>query len=137
MKNIEINSDKYTVLGICLVLVLALFSLLSDLYNLVTHHVPRDSKPEFLSYLIAIFLAYVPVTFYRDGRLRKEYPYGVAGACGMAIGFLLTIVVHRVIGAAGVRNTADRFLMLLSVLSLALVLGEGLRWFKRTVRLSH
>src|ERR1700730_1228731 len=60
MKDIEINSDKYTVLGIVffLVLVLVLVVFFSNLYALASHHV-RLVEFHFWDYPIAIFNVYV------------------------------------------------------------------------------
>ncbi|MGC2696619.1 MAG: hypothetical protein WA738_12605 [Candidatus Angelobacter sp.] len=136
MKDIEINSDKYTVLGVCFGLTLVLMSFLGDLYALLKHNPAAHSNLEIGSYLAAIFSTYLAVLVCHDGRLRKLYPYGVLGAGGMASASLIEIAMHWTSASSETQNFAGTVLLVLNIVAAGLVLVEGIRWFKEKVRLS-
>lgn len=135
MKDIEINSDKFTVLTFCFFLALALLGLISDLYKLLTHAVPQHGYFGIATYVVAVVMAYMAVTFCLDRQIRKEYPFGVAGGGGIALGYLLTIAMRWVTASSEARNSAGIFLALLSIVSSGFVIFEAIRWFKKRVRL--
>jgi hypothetical protein len=137
MKDIEINSDKFTVLAFCFFGILALLGLISDLYKLLTHRVAPHGDHGIVSYLVAGLTTYMAVTFCLDRQVRREYPFFVAGGCGIALGLLLPIAMRWVTAPPTTQHVADTFLTLLSIASFGLVLFEGIRWFKKRVRLSH
>ena len=72
MKDIEINSDKYTVVGVVFFLALMLVELISDLYALANHH-PASADIHFLDYAVAVVIVYVAVVVCRDSKLRTNY----------------------------------------------------------------
>ena len=137
MKDIEINSDKFTVLTFCFFGALAFFGLISDLYKLLTHRVPVHVDLGIATYFVAAGMTYLAVTFCLDRRIRKEYPFGLLGACGIALGFLWTIAMRWVTAPTEAQNSAAIFLALLSCVSAGLEMFEGIRWLKKRVRLSH
>lgn len=135
MKDIKINSDKVTVLFVIFFLVLCLVGFVSDVLALARH---RLEFPDihFWDYLLAIFNVYVAATFYRDGKLRKNYPYGVAGICLMALGLSVRIAAHWAKGVPETQNLFWASMTLINIASSGLILGEGVRWFRRKVTLT-
>ena len=136
MKDIEVNSDKYTVLFACFALAMFLIMFLSNLYGLMRHRSAAHSNLEFGTYLAAIFNTYLVVIACRDSQFRKKYPYGIAGVCGMAARALIEIAMHWTRASAETQNLAGTILMVLTVVASGLVLVEGFRWFKKNVRSS-
>jgi hypothetical protein len=136
MKDIEINSDKYTVLGVCFGLAFVLIVFLSNLYGLLRHHPAAHSSFEMGIYLAAIFNTYFAVILCRDSQLRRAYPYGIAGLCGMAVGPLIEIAMHWTRASDETQNLAGTGLRVLNIVASGLVLVEGFRWFNKKARLS-
>ena len=136
MKNIEINSDKYTVLLVCFALAFVFTTFLSNLYGLIKHRPAAHSNLEIGIYLGAIFNTYVAVIICRDSQLRKAYPYGSLGVCGMAAEGLIAIAMHWTRASAETQNLAGTVLMILNAMASGLVLVEGILWFKKKIRLS-
>lgn len=136
MKNIEVNSDKYTVLFACFALAVVLKIFLGNLYGLMRPGSAAHSNLEFGTYVAAIVNTYFAVIFCRDSQLRRTYPYGIAGVCGMAARALIEIAMHWTRASAETQNLAGTILMVLTVVASGLVLVEGMRWFKKNVRSS-
>lgn len=137
MKNVEINSDKHTVIGILFFLALALLmfvSNLSNLYTLARYHLAVFDL-DFWDYPVAGFNVYVAVIVCRDSKLRKTYPMGVAGICLMAVVLLMKIAMHWAKGSPGTRYLLWSILMVVSIAASGLVLLEGIRWFRKKVTL--
>lgn len=103
MKDIEINSDKYTVLGAVFFLALALVILFSDLHALASHR-PASDHVRLRDYPVAIFDIYVAVVVCADAKRRKNYPFGVAGICLMALVLLGRMVAHWEAGPLETRH---------------------------------
>jgi hypothetical protein len=135
MKDIEINSDKYTTLEVCFVLAVVLITFLANLYALIRHRPAAHSNLEIGIYLAAVFNTYFAVIVCRDSRLRKAYPYGIVGACGMAAVPLMAIAVYWTKASSETQNLAGTILIVLNILASALVLVEGVRWFTKRVKL--
>ena len=135
MKDIEINSDKYTVLGVVFMLVWCLTMFVSDLFALARHRV-EFLDLHFWDYFGAIFTVYVAVTIYRDGKLRENYPYGVAGICSMALGLSVRIAAHWSKGFPETQNLLWASMTTINIASSGLILAEGVRWFRRKVTLT-
>ncbi len=134
MKDIEINSDKATVLFFIFFLVWCLVGLVSNLLALARHRLEFPDL-HFWDYLLAIFNAYAAVTIYCDVKLRKSYPYGVAGICLIALVLAVRIAAHW---AKGFPETQSLFWASMTVINIAssgLILAEGVRWFRRKVTL--
>ena|ERR1051326_5151789 len=136
MKDIEINSDKSTFFTLCFFVALALLGLVSDVYKLLTHHVSSYRDSGITSYLVPGLTIYMAVTVCLDRQIRKEYPFAVAGGCGIGLGSLLMIAVRWLTAAPAKRHLADTFLIVLNSVSTGLLLFEAVRWFRKTVRLS-
>jgi hypothetical protein len=77
MKQLEINSEKYTTLGVCALLVLTFLEVLAHARNLFwfTYHPEPRRWP---NYLVSIFFAYVLFASLRDRKVWRAYPYGAA-----------------------------------------------------------
>ena len=135
MKDIEINSDKYTALGVVFMLAWCLIGFVSSLFALARHRVGFGDL-HFWDYWVAIFSVYVAVTIYRDGELRKNYPYGVAGICLMALGLSSRIAAHWSTGFPETRNLLWASMTIINIASSGLILAEGVRWFRRKVALT-
>jgi hypothetical protein len=134
MKDIEINSDKYTVLGVCFGLAFVLIMFLSNLYGLLRHHPAAGSSFEMGIYLGAIFNTYFAVILCHDSQLRRAYPYGIAGLWGMAAVDLIAIAVHWASASTETQDLAGTGLDVLNIVASGLVMMEGFRWFKKKVR---
>jgi hypothetical protein len=138
MRDIEINSDKTTVIGVLLLLALALVTFLGSLYDLLRHRPAVDHAAGIWIYPTVIFNTYVAITWCRDSKIRKAYPYGVAGFCLMAAGFLMATVLEltkKVV--VGPQNLFYATLMVIDIVASGLILFEGVRWFRSIVKLSE
>jgi hypothetical protein len=135
MKDIEINSDKVTVLAVIFFLVLCLVGFVSNLLAL-TRHRPEFPDLHFWDYLVAIFNVYAAVAFYHDEKFCKNYPYGVAGICLMALGLLVRIAAHWTKGFPESQSLFWASMTVINIASSSLILAEGVRWFRRKVKLT-
>ena len=138
MKDIEINSDKYTGLAVVFVMAFFLVIFVCDLFALARHRPQLLDLHDlhFWDYFIAIFNLYVAVTIYRDTKLRKNYPYGVAGICLMALGLSLRIAAYWSKGFPETQNLLWWSMTIIDIASSGLILAEGVRWFRRKVTLT-
>ena len=134
--DIEIKSDKYTTLGVCFCLAFVLIMFLSNLYGFLRHHPAAHSSFDMGIYLGAIFSTYFAVILCRASQLRRAYPYGIAGLCGMAAVGLMAIAMRWSRASAETQDLAGTGLRVLNIVALGLVLVEGFRWFKKEARLS-
>ena len=130
MKDIEINSDKYTVLGVVFLLALALVVLFSDLHALASHRPTSDDVP-FWEYPVAIFNLYVAVVVCRDTKLRKNYPFGIAGICLMALVLLVRMFDYWETESPEIRSFLWMSMPFIGIVSSGLILVEGVRWFRK------
>lgn len=134
MKDIEINSDKYTVLGVVFLLALALVALFSDLHALATHR-PVSDDFSLWEYPFAIFSLYIVVNICRDAKLRQNYSFGVAGVCLWALALTVRMVAHW----AGSPETQDLLwtsMRTVGIVAWGLILVEGVRWFRKNTMLT-
>lgn len=133
MRDVEIDSDKYTVLGVVIFLLFFLVILVSDLYLFANHHV-KLPEIHFWDYLIALFNVYAAVVACRNRKIRKNYPFGVAGMCLMALVLIMRIAAYW--SKIAVTNNLWWTSMAISgITSSSLLLVEGVRWFRARVRL--
>jgi hypothetical protein len=107
----------------------------SDLLALARHR-PEFRDLHFWDYFIAIFNLYAAVTICRDGKLHKNYPYGVAGICSMALGYSLRIAAYWSKGSPETQNLVWASEMIIDIAGSGLILAEGVRWFRRKVTLT-
>ena len=135
MKDIEINSDKYTTIWVLFFLALALLTFVTDSYDLAMRHVTLQ-KIELWNYPGAVFSAFVAISLYRDHNLRKQYPLGVLGFCTMSVVLLTRIAAQWIKGSSELQQLLWAVLMILSIAASALILAEGVRWFRRRVKLA-
>jgi hypothetical protein len=136
MKNIEINSDKTTVSIVVCVLVVMLVTLLSNLYGLLVH---RPVAPQSFNYGLiagAIFNTCVAVILCRDSKIRKAYPYGLAGFCLYASLFFVEIALPWAKASVATQNLLRTPMTVLNIVASGLILGEGVRWFRANVKLA-
>ena len=118
----------------CFALALVLVIFFGNLYGLMRHRFAAHPNLEFGTYVGAIFNTYFAVILCRDSQLRRAYPYGIAGLCGMAARALIEIAMHWTRASAETQNLAGTILMVLTVVASGLVLVEGIRWFRKIVQ---
>lgn len=136
MKDIEINSDKTTVVVVVFILVSMLVSVFSDLIALASHRVALVDL-HFWDYLIALFNVYAAVVICRDANLRKNYPFGVAGMCLIALVLVMRIAAHWAGRSPAAQDFFWTSMTIVSIASSGLVLVEGARWLRRKVTLTN
>lgn len=128
MKQVEIDSDKYTTLAVGALLLFSFWEVVAharDLFWLTFHPAPR-TWPNFL---ISIFFGYVLIGTMRDRKLWLMYPYGAAG-----FGLLF---VNLVLDMALPRNATGTVVMFPGFVGMAcwlLIVVEIARWFRARVR---
>jgi len=130
MKDIDINSDKYTVLGVVFLLALALVVLFSDLHALASHRLTSDAV-HLWEYPVTMFDLCVTAIVCRDTKLRKNYPFGVAGICLMALVLIVRMFAHWEAGSPEIRNLLRTSMTAVGMVSSGLILVEGVRWFRK------
>ncbi|HET9182627.1 MAG TPA: hypothetical protein VFP59_10870 [Candidatus Angelobacter sp.] len=131
MRQVEVNSDKYTAITVAMVLAFALLEVVAcgrDLVFLRFHPLPRT----WLNYLMCIFFVYVLTGSPRDRdrKLWRAYPFGAAG-----FGLFL---VNLVLKMALPRRASGPVVMIPAFAGLAgslLIILEIARWFRATVTL--
>jgi hypothetical protein len=123
------------VLAVVFILALCLIGFVSNLFALARHQVGFGDV-HFGDYLVAIFNVYAAVTIYRDGKLRKNYPYGVAGICSNALVLSVRIAAHWSTGFPETKNLLWASMTIINIASSGLILVEGVRWFRRKVALT-
>jgi hypothetical protein len=69
-------------------------------------------------------------------KLRKNYPYGVAGICLMALVLAVRIAAHWAKGFPETQSLFWASMMMIKIASPGLILAEGVRWFRRNVKLA-
>jgi hypothetical protein len=131
VKNIEINSDKYTVLGILFVLALVLISFVSGLYHLMTHNVAFSAAISIWNYPAAIFSILMAVSIFRDSTLRKTYAYGMAGMTCLMIQYAVTLIAPWLRPPLEAQSLLWTTLRIIEIVGSTLVLAEGVRWFRK------
>jgi uncharacterized membrane protein len=85
----------------------------------------------------AIFNTYVAVICCRDSKIRKAYPYGVAGFCLYASSFLVAIALQWANASVAAQSLLRTPMVVLNIVASGLILGEGVRWFRSNVRLAE
>lgn len=133
MRDVEINSDKYTVLGVVILIVFMLAIFVSDLYLFANHHV-RLPDIHFWDYAVAVFNVYVAFIVCLDSKIRKNYPYGVAGMCLMTVVLLMRIAAYWT-KIEATNNLWWTIMAITGIASTNLLLAEAVRWLTRRVRL--
>jgi len=124
MKQMEINSDKYTTLAVGMLLVFAFWSLIRharDLFYLTYHPEPR-SWP---NYLISGFFVYVLLTSAHDRKLWRVYPYGAAGFTFYLVDFVIRMAVQK-----DVSTTVVMISGFIGLAAALLVILEIALWFR-------
>jgi hypothetical protein len=137
MRNIEINSDKTTVFVVVCVLVVMLVALLSNVYGLLVHRPSALPRLDFGLFGAAIFNTYAAVIFCRDSKIRKTYPYGVAGFGLYASSLLLAIALQWAKASVATQSLFRTPLRVLTIVASGLILGEGVRWCRANVKLAE
>jgi len=129
VRNLEINSDKYTVLMICMALIFVFLGAARSVEDLITRRMrPRDNG--WLDYFVIAFLFYVLLTAIRDHKLRKAHPLGIA-----AVGFLFVAYGLRMLSPDGI-ELWWRLPGLLELTSCSLLIFEIARWFRKRLRIA-
>jgi hypothetical protein len=123
------------VVGVVFFLALALVILFSDLHALASHR-PALDHVRFWDYPVAIFNIYVAVVVCRDAKLRKNYPFGVAGICLMVLVLLGRMVAHWETGPPETRNLLWTSMTAVGIVSSGLILVEGVRWLRKIAMLT-
>lgn len=129
MRDIEINSDKYTAFAVVFFLALALFGLFDDLHALASHRLAQDDV-HFWDYGVAIFCLYIAVDICRDTKLRKNYRFGVAGVGLLAFSVILKMVAHWA-ASPDTRNLLWTSMRAVEIVAWGLILVEGVRWLRK------
>jgi hypothetical protein len=137
MRNIEINSDKTTVLTVLLVLALVLVGFVSKLHRFLVHRPVALPHLEFGLFSSALIIAYLAVICGRDSKIRKAYPYAVAGLCLTTGWFLVAIVMQWAKASLEAQNLLLPILMVIDIVGSGLILFEGVRWFRARVKLAE
>lgn len=136
MRWIEVNADKTTVLGVLFGLAMALVAFLADVIELVWHRTAGRQLGAW-TYPAALVIVWIAVSLCRDSKIRKAYPYGVAGGCIAAVSFLIMIGLSWLRVSNQTQNLLHAMLMVLEVVGYGLVLFEGGRWFRSIVKLAE
>jgi uncharacterized protein with PQ loop repeat len=134
MKNIEIDSDKYTVIGVLFLFLLMLMSLISDVHDLERHSIKLPAGVLW-NFAAAIFIAWGAISIVRDSKLREAYPYGTLGFCVLGFVFLARLIPRSLMPSSGTLDLIWRTLTLLDIAGCTLLLAESVRWFKKRLRL--
>ena len=133
MKDIEVNSDKVTTIAVLFFLALSLLALLTDSYLLARHHFASPTI-EVWDYPLAIFNVVISISICREDKIRKDYPMGVLGLCLMSLVLVIRIAARWIKGSSEMQQLLWVLMVVLSIMASALILAEGVRWFKRRVR---
>jgi hypothetical protein len=136
MRDIEINSDKTTVLGVLFVLAFALIVLIANLYGLLVHRPAALPRLDFGLFGSAFFLTCLAVSLCCDSKIRRAYPYGVAGLCLYASSLLVAITMQWAKASVATQNLLGTPMTVLNIVASGLILGEGIRWFRANVKLA-
>jgi hypothetical protein len=133
MKNLEINSDKLTTVGVMLLLALMLMSLISDLHKLIRHDI--TVRPFNVSdWLVTIFLLFMTPSILRDAEWRRAYPYGLIGFCCTTAILLLRAAAYWFKLPVEVQGSFWIGLTVLEMAASLFILVEGVRWFRKQAR---
>lgn len=127
MKQVEVNSDKYTTVMIAVLLVFALCEVVISGRDL-TFFVFHPAERSWINYLASIFFAYILLGSPREGKLWRTYPFGAAGSGLWLAKFVLDMALPR--DASGTIVTIPAFAGLAGSL---LVILEIARWFRARV----
>lgn len=128
MKQLEINSDKYTTLAISILLAFVFWNLVRharDLFYL-TYHPDLRTWP---NYLISVFFGYVWLASVCERKLWREYPYGATGYTFYLIDFLLKMAVQK-----DVSSTVVMISGFMGLAAALLVILEIALWFRTKVK---
>jgi hypothetical protein len=129
-RQLEVNSDKYTFLGACLLLVLVLWAAVASVINLVSGSIQSHPRTWF-NYLAVIVFSFGWFNSLRDPKLRRAYPYGMVGVGLFIAEFALEMALPR--NTSGLLATLPSFLGLIAS---ALALVEIGRWVRAKVRIA-
>ncbi len=136
MRNIEINSDKSTVLTVFLVLAFALVLFVSNLHDFLAHRPVALPHLDFGLFSSALIITSLAVICCRDSKIRKAYPYAVIGLCLLTGSFLVAIALQWAKASLGPQNLFGATLMVIDIVASGLILFEGARWFRSIVKLT-
>jgi hypothetical protein len=84
----------------------------------------------------AIFNICLAVSLCRDSRIRKAYPFGVAGLCLYASWLLVAFVSQWAEVSVATQGLLGMPMTVVNLVASALILGEGIRWFRANVKLA-
>jgi hypothetical protein len=136
MKDIEVNSDRFTAVGVCLLLAIVLFDLLSNLYQVFRYGFSFKAAPGAWTYVAAAFFTVLAISFYRDRDVRRDYPYGLAAGLMIVAVLWISAATHWA-GAAVNPRVIAAVLAVLDIMGSLFILVEGIHFFKRRVRVSQ
>ncbi|MGE5324256.1 MAG: hypothetical protein ACM3SW_15415 [Actinomycetota bacterium] len=127
MKQVEVNSDKYTALGVAMLLVLVLLEFVASIIRLV--HGTFQPTQTLPSFVIVLFLAYALWVLVSDRKFWSRYPYALLSFVLLLVDFVMGIALPRDVSAVVWR--LPRFLDLVAY---ALGIVEIARWFRANVK---
>lgn len=131
MKQLEINSDKWTFITVCILLGFVLLEAILSLIHLVLGTVPAPPRNRtWVDYMVFIIFLSIFWGTVRDAGFRRMYPYGTAASVLFIIDLGLKLLTR---GDAPI--TASRLLASLELFSCALAIVEVARWFRVKTKL--
>lgn len=131
MRQLEIDSDKFTTLSVCGFLVLALWIAISTVMD-VASGTFQSRTHSWFNYLFIIVAPCGFLSELRDGKLRQEYPYGF-----LAFGLFIVEFAVEMVLPGDTTGMASRVPGTLGLVASALVMFEGARWFRARVRIAN
>jgi hypothetical protein len=137
MRNIEINSDKFTVFTLLFFLVVALLGLIANLYGLLMHRSSALPSLDFGLFARALFFTFAAVGGCRDSKIRKAYPYGLTVFCLMAIADLVAIALQWANASIAMQNLFRTPITVVDLVISVLFLVECVRWFRARTKLAE
>lgn len=126
MKQVEVNSDKYTTVGIAALLVLVLLEFVASVMRLV-HGAFQPTPRSLPNFVVVFFLAYTVLV--SDRKFWSRYPYGFLAFVLLLVDFVMGIALPKDASAAVWRLPA-----FLHLAAYALGIVEIARWFRARVR---
>lgn len=125
MKQVEVNSDKYTAVVIAVLLVFVLLEFVASVMRLV-HGSFQPAAQTLPNFVIVFFLAYTVWVLVSDRKFWGRYPYAFLAFVLLLVDFVLGIALPKDVFAVLWRLPAC-----LHLLAYALGIFEIARWFRR------